>query len=93
MSHTSTLPRDPSSPLRIVTLGRDVGDGPGWVSGLTRGDAAFAMCHGSAAKIITYSWGVEMTHSVFRMKQFIIPVGKSSRRRDLVEASGIFFSI
>ena len=47
--------------LVSFTLGRDVVcDGPGWVSGLTRGDAAFAMCHGSTAKIITYSWDVEI---------------------------------
>ena len=68
--------------LVSFTLGWDVVcDGPGWVSGLTRGDAAFAMCHGSTAKIITYSWDVEMTHRVFRMKQFIIPwVTDCSRR-------------
>ena len=77
------LPQDPSSPPRIVTLGRDVvGDGPRWVSGSTRGDAAFTMCHGSTAKIITYPWDVEMTiHCVFRMKQFKIPgITDCSRR-------------
>ena len=76
------LPQDPNSPPCIVTLGRDVvGDGPGWVSGLTRGDAALAMCRDSTAKIITYSWDVEMTHCVFRMKQFKIPgVTDCSRR-------------
>ena len=76
------LPQDPSSPPRIVTLGRDAGDGSGWVSGLTRGDAVFAMCHGSTAKIITYSWDVEMTtHCVSRMKQFKIPGNTDCSRR------------
>jgi len=76
------LPQDPSSPPRIVTLGRDVvDDGRDWFSGLTRGDAAVTICRGSTAKIITYSWDVEMTHCVFRMKQFKIPgVTNCSRR-------------
>ena len=47
-----------------------IGDGRDWFSGLTRGDAGLAMCRDSTAKIITYSWGVEMTHCVFWMKDF-----------------------
>jgi len=68
------LPQDPDSPPRIVTLGHDVvDDGPGWVSGLTRSDAALTMCRDSTAKIITYSWDVEMKHCAFRIKYFTIP--------------------
>jgi len=68
------LPQDPNSPPRIVTLGHDVvGDGPGWFSGLTRGDAALAICCDWTAKIITYSWNVEMKYCRFRTKQLKIP--------------------
>ena len=75
------LPQDPNSP-RIVTLGYDaVDDDRDWFSGLTSGDAAVTICRDSTAKIITYSWDVEMTHYVFRVKQFKIPgVTNCSRR-------------
>jgi len=75
------LPQDPNSP-RIVTVGYDaVDDDRDWFSGLTSGDAAVTICRDSTAKIITYSWDVEMTHYVFRVKQFKIPgVTHCSRR-------------
>jgi len=75
------LPQDPNSP-RIVTVGYDaVDDDRDWFSGLTSGDAAVTICRDSTAKIITYSWDVEMTHYVFRVKQFKIPgVTNCSRR-------------
>ena len=76
------LPQDRNSPPRIVTLGHDVvGNGPGWIYGLMRGGAALSMCRDSTAKLITYSWDVEMTHCMFRMKQFKIPWATDCSRR------------
>jgi len=68
------LPRDLSSPPRIVTFGRNPAEpGHGWLPGLVRRDAALALYSNWAAKIITYSWDVEMTQCVFQMKDIRIP--------------------
>ena len=68
------LPLDLSSPPRIVTLGRNPAEpGHGWLPGLVREDAALAMYGDWTAKIVTYSWDVEMTHCVFQMKDIRIP--------------------
>jgi len=68
------LSQDPSNPPRVVTLGRDSDEtGHTWFSGLVTEDAALALYSDWTAKIITYSWGVEMTDCVFRMKHTRIP--------------------
>jgi len=68
------LPQDISSPPRIVTLGRNPAEpGHRWLPGLIRGDAALAMYGDWTAKIITYSWDVDMTDCVFQMKDIRIP--------------------
>ena len=68
------LSQDPSNPPRVVTLGRDSDEtGHTQFSGLVTEDAALALYSDWTAKIITYSWGVEMTDCVFRMKHTRIP--------------------
>jgi len=68
------LPKDLSSPPRIVTPGRNPAEpGHGWLPGLIRGDAALAMYGDWTAKIITYSWDVNMTDCVLQMKDIRIP--------------------
>lgn len=76
------LSQDPSNPPRVVTLGRDSDEtGHTWFSGLVTEDAALALYSDWTAKIITYSWGVEITDCVFRMKHTRIPEVTSCPRR------------
>ena len=67
------LPQDLNNP-HIVTLGRNPAEpGYGWLPGLITGDAALVRDGYWTAKIITYSWDVDMTECVFQMKDIRIP--------------------